>query len=48
MTGDVDAFVRTITGANLALAGRCARHPDVRPKVTSELLESLRLALSAD
>ena len=37
-----------ITRTEMLSPELAARHPDVRPKVTSELLESLRLALSAD
>lgn len=46
MTGQPDEFTRGLMGSNLALAGRCAAEPEVRGRLSRDLLDDLRTALA--
>jgi len=45
MAADTEGYVRAIATANLALAGRCANLPEVRPRLGEGYLDELRWAL---
>ncbi len=45
MARDPNTFVRELTEARLDLAGRCAAQPEVRDRLSPEILEELRGAL---
>jgi len=45
MAADPAAFLRGVMGTNLALAGRAAAQPELRPRLPEALLDELRWAL---
>ncbi len=47
MSDDPDGFVRDLMETQLELAGRCAGQPDVRQRLSGELIDHLRTALLA-